>query len=292
MSFQVKEIFTPVVYHREYANDFSKKDDVKNQILRQALRVTQIALPFITLYRPLGKPVSIVLGSTRVISLVKEMISAISSKDSTRVGKTALEVAIASTALACSILAHPLGMMVTTAHDMVINVVQLTEAIQAQDYKKAAEMGLHLMNNALYLGCFFAGSLEWSVASIGMQIFLGLYHSCDEFKKGNYLEGGGHFLMAGIRGKQLYDQVGRLHLERKVFQSLPPIHQEAREREAIKNDPRLEKRIGDKAYEIKKVEGGYLVETDTDTFRVDVKYLPREDGMCGPAVFELVFPEL
>jgi ankyrin repeat protein len=215
----IKNISEPAIYHREYENDLPKKEDVQSSILGQCLRVTQVALPFISLYKPIGQPLSIVLGSARVISSVAQMVNAISSKDSNAIGKTALETAIATTALACSILAHPLGMVVTTAHDMVMNVTQLTQAVQDKDYQKAAEIGLHLANNALYLGCFFAGSLELSIASIGFQIFLGLYNSCDEFKKGNYLEGCGHALMAGIRGKQMYDQIKILQFQ-KAFEKM------------------------------------------------------------------------
>ncbi len=217
---QTKAISTPSVYHREYENDLPKPNEVTDNTLSQFLRVTQVALPFISLYKPLGQPLSIVLGSTRVISTVAQMIEAISSKDANAIGKKVLEVAIASTALACSILAHPLGMIVTTAHDMVINVSQLIQAFYDQDYKKAAEVGLHLLNNALYLGSFAFGSLQWSIASIGMQVFIGFYHSCDEFKKGNYLEGCGHLLMAGIRGKQMYGQVQALKLQNNLEKML------------------------------------------------------------------------
>ena len=202
---RTQEISTPVVYHREYENDLPKKGEVVNPFLSQCLRVTQVALPFLSLYKPLGQPLSIVLGSTRVISSVAQMINAISSGDACAAGKrkSVLEVAIATTALALSIFVHPLGMLFTTTHDMIMNLFQLVQAMEDGDYAKAAEIGLHLVNNALYFGCFFAGSLEWSIASIGMQMFLGLYHSCDEFKKGNYLEGFGHLLMVGVRGTQM-----------------------------------------------------------------------------------------
>ncbi|MDP1609259.1 MAG: hypothetical protein Q8L98_08120 [Chlamydiales bacterium] len=213
---EIKKIHEPAIYHRDYENDFPKKDEVKNKVFSQCLRVTQVALPFISLYKPLGQPLSVVLGSARVISSVAQMVDAISSKDSNAIRKTVIETAIATTALACSIFAHPLGMIVSTAHDMVTNVTELIQAVQNKDYKRAAEIGLHLTNNALYLGCFFAGSLEWSIASIGFQIFLGIYNSCDELKKGNYFEGCGHMLMAGIHGKQMHDQIQLLQFQKKI----------------------------------------------------------------------------
>lgn len=229
---------TPAYYHREYENDLPKKDDVENKVFGQCIRVTQVALPFLCLYQPLGQPLTIILGATRVISSLAQLIENIKSNDSVAIGRTLLEVAIATTALACSIFAHPLGMLVTTAHDMVINVVQLVQAIEDKDYKKAAEIGLHLANNALYLGCFFAGSLEWSIASIGLQIFLGLYHSCDEFNKGNYLEGCGHLLMAGIRGNQLHNQIQFLQYQRKIEKIISSL-----KNESSNTDKLIKKRI-------------------------------------------------
>ena len=217
----IKNIITPQIYHREYVNDLPKQ--INTPVFQQCLRITQIALPFISLYKPLGQPLSIAMGSVRVVTSFAQMASAIASKDPNAIGKTVLETAIAATALACSILAHPLGMVVTTAHDMITNVTQLIGALQSEDYQKAAEIGLHLMNNALYLGCFVTGSLEWSIASIGCQIFLGLYSSIDAFKNGNYLEGCGHVLMAGIRGKQMHEQVHALQMQKKFEKALSEV---------------------------------------------------------------------
>lgn len=223
----IESILPLSVFHREYANDLPQKSEVKNYFLGQCLRVTQVALPFFSLYRPFGKPLSILLGITRLFSTFAQLVAAISLHNHNAMGKSVLETAIAATALACSILAHPLGMLVTTAHDMTANVTQMIQAFQDKDYKKAAEMGLHLINNAMYLGCFFAGSLEFSIASIGMQIFLGLYSSCDEFRKGNYLEGCGHFVMSGIRGKQMHDQVQILQFQKRFEKTLVTIRAES-----------------------------------------------------------------
>lgn len=206
----------PVYYHHEFENDFPKEDEVGNRISGQCIRITQAALPFFSLYKPLNQSLSIVLGATRVVSSLSKMVEAIGSKDTNAIGKSVLEVSIVSTALCCSILAHPLGMVTTTAHDMMTNVIQLIEALQNKDYQKAADVGLHLTNNALYFGCFLAGSLEWSIASIGFQIFLGLYSSCEEFKKGNYLESCSHLIMSGMRGKQIYEQIQVIQHQRKV----------------------------------------------------------------------------
>lgn len=149
---KTKNSVRSTVYHREYKNNLPKKEDIRGGAFSQCLRITQVVLPFISLYKPLGKPLSIVLGTTRVISSTSQMLNAISSKDSQATGEATIETAIATTALVCSILTHPLGMLVTMSHDMIVNVTQLVQAIQVKDYKKATEIGVHLTNNVLYLG--------------------------------------------------------------------------------------------------------------------------------------------
>lgn len=236
---QLKSIDTPVVYHREYEYDFPPKEEVTDSFLSECLRVSQVALPFLSLYSSLGQPISVMLGFSRVTFSFFQMIDALVCGDAKVIGRTVLEVAIATTALVCSILAHPLGMLVTTSHDMIRNILQLVQALQVKDYKKAAEIGIHLLNNALYLGCFFAGSIEMSIASIGSQIFLGIYHSCDEFRKGNYLEGFGHILMAGVRGKQMHGQVRMLQCQQAALKII-----------AESVDPNQEKSVISKASNI------------------------------------------
>jgi hypothetical protein len=78
--------------------------------------------------------------------------------------------------------------------------------------------------------------------------------------------------------------------QEEALQLLPPWHQEAKEKESIQKDSRLAEYLGTQVVrEIQKTSSGYLVITDSSKMRVDVVYLPREDGMCGPARFELVF---
>jgi len=80
------------------------------------------------------------------------------------------------------------------------------------------------------------------------------------------------------------------HQHVSLPQALPPKVQEAREKEAIQNDSRLERLLGnEKVVEIRKVNGGYLVLTATRQMQVDVHYLPPERHICGPARFELFF---
>jgi len=281
-----KKFPTPYIFYRDYANDFPKQATVNRTILDQSLRVAQVALPFITLYKPLSQPLAVGLGATRAILSIAQMVDAMDAGDISRTAKRAFEVAIASTALACSILVHPLGMLVTTAHDMILNITQLAKAISEQNYKAAGEIGLHLTNSALYLGCICTGSLELSLSLIGMQAFSGLYSACKEFRDGNYLEGCGHALMAWIRGNQAYDYVQILKLQNESLRELSPIFQEARERDAIIEELKLNELLGERNYIITKTETGYLLQTEVGVVRIDVTYLVSDRP--GSKDFEFV----
>jgi len=69
-------ISTPVYYHREYENDLPKEEQ-ENSLLDQCKRVSTVALPFISLYKPLSFPLSLTLGGVRVISTFSQLLSEI-----------------------------------------------------------------------------------------------------------------------------------------------------------------------------------------------------------------------
>ena len=73
--------------------------------------------------------------------------------------------------------------------------------------------------------------------------------------------------------------------------ALSPAAQEAREKKAILEDPRLQYLIGDeKVLDICKESGGYRIITESmDEWFVGVEYI-RGEHFCGPAQFYLIFP--
>ena len=88
--------------------------------------------------------------------------------------------------------------------------------VRSGEYQKSTEDCLNIVNNALYLILFLDGGLEFAIASLAMQILIGIYHSQDEFRKGNYLEAAGHLGMAMIRGNQLARQIEMLSLKYEI----------------------------------------------------------------------------
>ncbi|HSX38718.1 MAG TPA: ankyrin repeat domain-containing protein [Chlamydiales bacterium] len=217
----IKLNFTePDYYHREYSNDIGsvpKSKPWSDQTgLERLQRVTGIALPFISLYKPMDFPLSLGMGGLRTISSLSCLASVMKHEERKEITYQLLQTIVAIISLAGTIFAHPLGMIITTGQDLLIDLSKLTEYVQKGDYQKAAETCLSILNNSLYMMLFLHEGLELSIASLGMQIFLGLYHSYDEFEKGNYLEASGHLLMAGIRGKRMHEQINFLQLRREA----------------------------------------------------------------------------
>ncbi len=104
-------------------------------------------------------------------------------------------------------------MLVTTAQDLLIGVSHLLQNVSAGEYEKALESCLNIVNSALYLMLFLNGGIEYAVASLALQVLVGIYHSIGEFTKGNYLEAAGHVGMTVVRGSQLSTQLQMLRLK-------------------------------------------------------------------------------
>lgn len=202
------KISDPEYFHREYKNDLPQEEP-ENFYLHQCKRVTLVALPFLSLYKPLSFPLAVGLGGMRTITSFTGLICAAQNGNASDCAYALLQTTIAIIALAGTLLAHPLGMLITTVHDCALDVFALGQNLLAGEYQAAFNSTGSLINNMLYLALFTHGGLEIAIASLSMQILMGLANSIGEYQKGNYLEAGGHFLMGMIRGHQL---AGRIEL--------------------------------------------------------------------------------
>jgi hypothetical protein len=216
------KVYDPIYYHREYKNDVAQepKEESENTWVNICQRIGFAALPFFSLYKPLSFPLSLGMGGLRTYTSVTQLFESIKSGDTKNIPFEMMQVSISVIALAGTVFAHPLGMLISTGNDLVIEVCHLVHNLQVGEYKKAAENCLGIINNALYLSLFLHGGLELSIASLATQILIGLYHSQAEFRNGHYIEGAGHLLMSMTRGTQLSGQVKTLHLRNTFHKSL------------------------------------------------------------------------
>ena len=211
------KITKPPYYHREYTNDIPKaKNADKGSWVNIAQRVGMTALPFLSLYKPFSFPISLAMGGLRTYTCASQLFAVIQSGNKEQIPYELLQTTIAVISLAGTIFAHPAGMLISTGHDLIKDVVRLIDHLQKGEHQQAMESCFSIINNALYLSLFLHGGLELAIASLAVQILLGLYNSRAEFMKGNYIEAVGHLGMSLVRGNQLAGQAQMLQFKWKL----------------------------------------------------------------------------
>lgn len=184
-------------YYREFDHDLPgiKSNDFSIK------RLVLVALPYMSLYQPASFLLSATMGSCRVVAnLSKYWVGELSF----------LETALSVGALASTIFAHPLGLVVSTAHDIVIEGSDLAREIRFGQYKQAIGSFIQLANSITYLGLMTAGGPQLLAYSLVLQVLNSLYKAREEYAKKRYLEAAGHLGMAAARGYQMLSVLSAL----------------------------------------------------------------------------------
>lgn len=188
----------PEYFYREYAHDLQSQP--KQAYLSKAVRLTAVALPFISLYRPIEKPLAASMGLIRAFT-------SLSQGDNHPSLKVAINTSLAIASVIGTIFLHPVGILMTSGHDIGLNTYELYGAIQKGNSAEATEKMIHLANNTFYFLVILTGSVELQIASLTVQVLVGTFSAAKEFKKGNWLESAGHLAMTAIRANQFVSQV-------------------------------------------------------------------------------------
>jgi len=212
--------FNPPYYHREYSNDIDIPQEESENIYK---RVTLVALPFLSLYKPLSFPISLGMGATRVYTSVSQLFSNIQSGDARKIAFDVLQTTIAVIALASTIFAHPMGMIVTTAQDIIFELSDLVQSLQKGESEASLVALTKIINNLFYLALMCRGGLELSIVSLALQAITLLISSRDEFKKGHSLEACGNLLMAAVRVHHGYSQFKLLQRQWEIEEAVKRI---------------------------------------------------------------------
>lgn len=202
---------TPETYYREYEHDVGDppaKTWVNQTYVERFQRVTIVALPFIALYKPLSIPLTLGLGGARTISTMWTLVQSVrNGGNRSTVSIQTLQTVISVSSLAATVFAHPLGMLLATGQDLILDSGKLLGHVYARDASKVLDTSARIVNNSLYLALFIHGGLELTIASTGMQMILAGMQAHIERKDRRYLEFVGATAMAYIRGRQLVGQV-------------------------------------------------------------------------------------
>lgn len=185
---------------RNYALDLP---DLKSALAKQSKRVALVALPFLCLYAPIGRSLSLGLGSLRTLSALCSSVENYKTGKKTEFKIASLYTTFCVVAVAGTFFAHPLGMILSTTQDLAIELQELKAAVSKKDGEKIKASVIASVNHTLYLSLLLKGGIELTVIFLAGQIFTCIYSARKEIQKGHYLEAVGHTLMGALRGGQL-----------------------------------------------------------------------------------------
>ncbi|MGD2169622.1 MAG: hypothetical protein PVI40_05235 [Chlamydiota bacterium] len=231
-------------YYREYEKDIHSQSIPTNR-KSYLERVAVASLPFLSLYRPAEKALSLVMGSARVITQGSELKNQAYNGTSYEAFKSFLKTTMAVSSLTLTIGGlSSLGMAVTTVQDLLGNCerVYVIYNQQGLSWDTSFVVG-QILNSGFYLGLILYGSFEFMAISFSVQVVTNLYQSLSELKEGNYLEAISHISMSVVRGSQFYAQLQT----QKAISTIPSkkIEQEIETSEKLKTaqDSRFKKEI-------------------------------------------------
>ncbi|NGX40018.1 MAG: hypothetical protein KR126chlam1_01358 [Chlamydiae bacterium] len=195
--------YVPPYYHRQYEQDIptdSRADSSDPSYLGTAKRTALIALPFLSLYRPFASAIATTMGSIRVVSHLSSGVHAAATEKSLeKCSYEVMQIALASLALAGTLLHFRLGLYLTTLADMISNLYQLVGDLVKGEFDQAFEEFLQGVGSSLYLAIMILGSLEIILASLLIQATISFYQSRKEWKNGRIPEVIAKSLMGMIR---------------------------------------------------------------------------------------------
>lgn len=207
LSFKQKEVIMSAFvinqpyYHRQYEHDIIKTE---SSFFQQIQKDVLIALPFFSLYKPFGSIISISLNSSRSFSCLSQVKEAFNQKDIKAISIGLLKSTFAVSALAASIFASIYGMLITSSHDVLLNVYEIFQHSYKLEFDKVISSGLELANNALYVTMLLNGTSAF--VSLGIQVMLEVYKcgQCGQTASSkNPFELMAHIFMASIRAQQM-----------------------------------------------------------------------------------------
>ncbi|MES2345912.1 MAG: hypothetical protein V4494_08265 [Chlamydiota bacterium] len=195
----------PSYYQRNYKNDLPSEETTG--WLSVAERAALIVIPFLSLYKPFGKSISLVMSSCRCIT---HLFQAGKTRHIAPAIAYLSLAGLSAIALASTILNFTLGLIVTTAADSVMSGVSFIQHVINKEYTKAFEDFLQLLSCAFYLLILASGNLEIILISLLFQALFSFYQARHEFAAGKYPEWAAKLLMGMVRcyqAKGTLDQI-------------------------------------------------------------------------------------
>ncbi len=199
----------PIYLHRQYKNDVV---EVENKTINRLQNVAIVALQLLAINKLHSRKISLLTGTTRSISYVKSLFYN-QHKDYLKLSKELILTIIAIYALVSTIFYHPLGIVITSGQDILINLHNIIQNLSSKEYSLALENLLYLANNSIYFVLIFYGSLELIIISLISQITINFYHFIKETKEGHICESLIYVLILILRCALLNIEINMLNVK-------------------------------------------------------------------------------
>lgn len=187
--------YAPATVHRQYERDLPSGEA---PWWKTAKRVGMIAIPFLSLYKPIGQGLSIGMGAIRCYTHLSAAGLAAMQGDVLRCLWEVFQAAISVLAFVGMLFSFHLGLLISNIHDTVLSLIDAVQYLLAGEYKKALEQLLQALLSAVHVVVMLVGALEIVIVSFLLKGLLCCYQAFLEGNRGRWPEFIAKLLMGGI----------------------------------------------------------------------------------------------
>jgi len=162
-------------------------------------RITNIALPFLSLYQPTAIASTAVLGVVRTWSCLSSCYGHFKSSEWRQIPLDLGTLAYVVSSVAVCIIFPPLSALLQYTVNIAYNLVKLDRALWNNKPKEAAYCAIEIISSAVYIASILSAEPALVLLALLSQAVLELKQSYSEFKQDHYPECAAKLLMAALR---------------------------------------------------------------------------------------------
>jgi hypothetical protein len=203
----------PLYYYRCFENDLSSTPLQEEHTWTEVgKRCALVALPFLSLYKPLGTGISIGMGCVRSMTSLFDAWSAGQREDVWECAAAMFRASLAGVSVVATFFCFTGGLFLITGIDTLTSGAAFVQHLTAEDWQGAFEEFLQIGAGTLYCTSMVFGHLEIVLLISILQGILSLYQARKEFIAGRYPEAIAKGVMSGFRlhqAKTTFDLIER-----------------------------------------------------------------------------------
>lgn len=206
-----------IFFHRDYENDLPKPEHLQTHLIfsnfnyEKVCSIYSAALPLLCFWKPVNHLLTVTSNGLRGLSCSAALIQSIQKGDKAEISLSLFNLAMSISAIAGMVFFNPLGMVITTCHDISLNSYHIYRAFDEKDSKKFDKQATQLANNCLQLLTIVYGGITLQIGSRVMRIVLTGYLATEDYKEGNHIE-------FGLRAATVAINIHQLQPELALFQ--------------------------------------------------------------------------